>query len=117
VIARKRQLKPPDKKHSAAFGCFSRPAAPRDRRDTKIANSDTWNPKKFDHRLQVLLTTCNFPDVMLPAYASSRVSSLFFVSFVAICCWLLQSLVLATVLGLGLAPRPITGLGLSTAKA
>jgi len=47
--------------------------------------------------LTVLLTTANFPDVMLPAYDQSRAVAIFFVSFLLICLFLLMNLVLATV--------------------
>lgn len=47
--------------------------------------------------LFVLLTTANFPDVMMPAYAKSRWSSLFFVIFLIIHLYLLMNLMLAVV--------------------
>lgn len=47
--------------------------------------------------LMVLLTTANFPDVMMPIYSQSRVASLFFMSFLAIGQLLVMNLVFASV--------------------
>ncbi|XP_059474256.1 two pore calcium channel protein 1-like [Neocloeon triangulifer] len=47
--------------------------------------------------LFVLLTTANFPDVMMPAYARSRWNSIFFVSYLSIVLYLLMNLLLAVV--------------------
>lgn len=48
--------------------------------------------------LLILLTTCNFPDVMLPAYAGgNRAVLLFFAAFVALGVWFLLSLLTAIV--------------------
>ena len=45
----------------------------------------------------VLLTTANFPDVMLAIYAKRRASCLFFVAFVLLGLFLLMNLILAAV--------------------
>jgi hypothetical protein len=47
--------------------------------------------------LFVLLTTSNFPDVMLPAYDGARISCLFFVAFIVLGLFLLMNLILASV--------------------
>lgn len=47
--------------------------------------------------LFVLLTTSNYPDVMLPAYGGARVSCLFFVAFIVLGLFLLMNLILASV--------------------
>lgn len=47
--------------------------------------------------LMILLTTANFPDVMMPIYSQSRIASLFFVSFLAIGQLLIMNLVFASV--------------------
>ena len=43
----------------------------------------------------VLLTTANYPDVMMPAYNASRPSVLFFVSFLLVGLFFCMNLVLA----------------------
>ena len=43
----------------------------------------------------ILMTTCNFPDVMLPAYKKDRIWCLFFVIYVILQIYLLMSLMLA----------------------
>ncbi|KAL1495430.1 hypothetical protein AB1Y20_016798 [Prymnesium parvum] len=48
--------------------------------------------------LFTLLTTANFPDVMLPFYKESRASSVFFVTFLLLGLFLLMNLVLAAVI-------------------
>ncbi|KAK7069934.1 Two pore calcium channel protein 1 [Halocaridina rubra] len=47
--------------------------------------------------LYVLLTTANFPDVMMPAYAKNRCSAAFFIGFLAINLYFLMNLMLAVV--------------------
>ncbi|GFU29882.1 two pore calcium channel protein 1 [Nephila pilipes] len=47
--------------------------------------------------LFVLLTTANFPDVMMPSYAMSKWSSLFFIIFIIIHVYFLMNLMLAVV--------------------
>ncbi|KFM59031.1 Two pore calcium channel protein 1, partial [Stegodyphus mimosarum] len=47
--------------------------------------------------LFVLLTTANFPDVMMPAYAKSKWSSVFFIAFIIIHVYFLMNLMLAVV--------------------
>ena len=47
--------------------------------------------------LFVLLTTANFPDIMMPGYAHSRLSSLFFVAFLVAGVFFFMNLVLATI--------------------
>ncbi|CAL1300034.1 unnamed protein product [Larinioides sclopetarius] len=47
--------------------------------------------------LFVLLTTANFPDVMMPSYAMSKWSSLFFIVFIIIHVYFLMNLMLAVV--------------------
>ena len=44
-----------------------------------------------------LLTTANFPDVMLPAYQKNYFSMIFFVSFLLVGLFFLLSLLLASV--------------------
>ena len=53
-------------------------------------------PRALDSLL-VLLTTANFPDVMLPSYAHSRATALFFVPFLLVVLFLLLNLLLAAV--------------------
>jgi len=48
-------------------------------------------------QLTILLTTCNFPDVMMPAYTSSRSAILFFGAFLLIGTLFLLNLILAVV--------------------
>uniref|UniRef100_A0A1B6DU32 EF-hand domain-containing protein n=2 Tax=Clastoptera arizonana TaxID=38151 RepID=A0A1B6DU32_9HEMI len=45
----------------------------------------------------VLLTTANFPDVMMPAYAKSKWYCLFFISYLCIVLYILMNLMLAVV--------------------
>lgn len=45
----------------------------------------------------VLLTTANFPDVMMPAYAQSRWNAIFFISYISISLYVLMNLMLAVV--------------------
>ncbi|XP_065336361.1 two pore calcium channel protein 1-like isoform X1 [Cloeon dipterum] len=47
--------------------------------------------------LFVLLTTANFPDVMMPSYAKSKWNSIFFISYISIVLYLLMNLLLAVV--------------------
>lgn len=47
--------------------------------------------------LFVLLTTANFPDVMMPAYASSRFNAAFFIVYLALVLYFLMNLLLAVV--------------------
>ncbi|KAG8190159.1 hypothetical protein JTE90_008693 [Oedothorax gibbosus] len=47
--------------------------------------------------LFVLLTTANYPDVMMPSYAVSKWSSLFFITFIIIHVYFLMNLMLAVV--------------------
>lgn len=47
--------------------------------------------------LLVLLTTANYPDVMMPAYKLGRATFLFFATFICIGCFLLVNLVTAVV--------------------
>jgi len=43
----------------------------------------------------VLLTTSNFPDVMLPAYGKNRLDCLFFIFYLVVGLFLLMNLLLA----------------------
>ncbi|XP_045469112.1 two pore channel protein 1-like [Harmonia axyridis] len=45
----------------------------------------------------VLLTTANFPDVMMPSYAISKWSALFFISYISTVLYVLMNLMLAVV--------------------
>ncbi|XP_076256245.1 two pore calcium channel protein 1-like isoform X5 [Rhynchophorus ferrugineus] len=45
----------------------------------------------------VLLTTANFPDVMMPSYAVSRWSAVFFISYISTVLYVLMNLMLAVV--------------------
>lgn len=66
-----------------------------------------FSPNKHDpyfssfHRsfinLFVLLTTANFPDVMMPAYSHSRWAAVFFILYLSIVLYFLMSLMLAVV--------------------
>ncbi|XP_078337926.1 two pore channel protein 1-like [Crassostrea virginica] len=47
--------------------------------------------------LFVLLTTANYPDVMMPSYASSRFSAAFFIVYLALVLYFLMNLLLAVV--------------------
>merc|ERR1711871_1525138 len=47
------------------------------------------------YHLWILLTTANFPDIMLPAYAYNKMNSLFFILFLGIGLYFLQNLVFA----------------------
>jgi len=49
------------------------------------------------YQLIVLMTTCNFPDVMLPAYNVNFWNSLYFISFLALGMYLILNLLLANV--------------------
>jgi two pore calcium channel protein len=44
-----------------------------------------------------LLTTANFPDVMLPAYYESRINCLFFIGYLVFGLYFLQNILLAVV--------------------
>ena len=45
----------------------------------------------------VLLTTANFPDVMMPSYAHSKWNAIFYISYISICLYVLMNLMLAVV--------------------
>ncbi|KRT86811.1 ion channel, partial [Oryctes borbonicus] len=45
----------------------------------------------------VLLTTANFPDVMMPSYATSKFNAIFYISYISICLYVLMNLMLAVV--------------------
>ncbi|XP_054153361.1 two pore channel protein 1-like [Oppia nitens] len=47
--------------------------------------------------LFVLLTTANFPDVMMPSYKMNRISSVFFIAFLIIHVYFLMNIMLAVV--------------------
>lgn len=53
-------------------------------------------PKSF-LSLFVLLTTANYPDVMMPAYATSHISALFFIVYISIELYFFMNLFLAVV--------------------
>ena len=57
-------------------------------------------------QLYILATTSNFPDIMMRAYASNRLTFLFFGSFLVVCLWFLLNVVLA-VLARGAASTQI----------
>jgi hypothetical protein len=79
------------------FVLFNRIAA-----EVRVANSTAdltaISFDTFPHSVvstYVLLTTANFPDVMMPAYNRNRFYSIFFVAFLVIVLYLIMSLVLA----------------------
>jgi len=43
----------------------------------------------------VLMTTSNYPDVMLPAYMKTRVACIFFISYLVVGLFLMMNLLLA----------------------
>jgi len=45
----------------------------------------------------ILLTTANFPDVMLPAYEAARINCLFFIGYLVLGLYFLQNILLAVV--------------------
>ncbi|XP_013398994.1 two pore calcium channel protein 1 isoform X2 [Lingula anatina] len=47
--------------------------------------------------LYVLVTTANFPDVMMPAYDSNPLYAIFFISYIFICLYIFASIVLAVI--------------------
>lgn len=47
--------------------------------------------------LWICVTTANYPDVMMPSYNDSRLSAIFFVSFMIITFFFLMNLILASV--------------------
>lgn len=49
------------------------------------------------YQLIVLLTTCNFPDVMLPAYNVNFWNSLYFILFLSMGLYLILNLLLANI--------------------
>jgi len=58
-------------------------------------NFDTLGNSYYN--MHILLTTANFPDVMLPAYNSSRANSLFFLFFLTFGLYFLMNVLLAVV--------------------
>ena len=48
-------------------------------------------------QLLILLSTANFPDVMMPAYAANRAAFLFFGTFLVLGLWFLMNLLLAVI--------------------
>jgi hypothetical protein len=55
--------------------------------------------------LLILLTTANFPDVMIPGYASNKMTMLFFCSFVIIGAFVLLNILLGIVVDVYLAEK------------
>jgi Ion transport protein len=49
------------------------------------------------YQMLILLTTANFPDVMLPAYYESRYNCLFFIGYLLIGLYFMQNILLAIV--------------------
>ena len=49
------------------------------------------------YTMLTLLTTANFPDVMLPAYYESRINCLFFIGYLVFGLYFLQNILLAVV--------------------
>lgn len=49
------------------------------------------------YRMFILITTANFPDIMLPAYEASRMNSLFFVIYTFVGLFIIMNLLLAVV--------------------
>jgi hypothetical protein len=60
----------------------------------------TWFPtaNQSFYQMLILLTTANFPDIMLPAYNNSRFSCLFFIFYLMLGLYFLQNILLAVVL-------------------
>ena len=48
-------------------------------------------------QLFILLTTANFPDVMMPAYAAHRAAAIFFLAFVSLGVFFLMNFLLAVI--------------------
>ncbi|XP_067014675.2 two pore channel protein 1 [Anabrus simplex] len=71
------------------LGYFLFSADPRDQHFTTLHDSFV--------SMFVLLTTANFPDVMMPAYARSKWFSIFFISYLCIVLYVLMNLMLAVV--------------------
>jgi two pore calcium channel protein len=65
--------------------------------NTEEGAADFCSLRRALWTLLILLTTANFPDVMMPAYARNRASSLFFISFVIIGIFVLINILLAIV--------------------
>ncbi|KAK9820293.1 hypothetical protein WJX72_008669 [[Myrmecia] bisecta] len=71
---------------------------------TLIFHNDTEEGQKYFSTVQgamwsllILMTTCNYPDVMMPAYTSSRVSAIFFAAFLLLTWLFCMNLLLAVV--------------------
>lgn len=60
-----------------------------------VLNFDTLGDSYYN--MHILLTTANFPDVMLPAYNSSRANSLFFLTFLTFGLYFLLNVLLAVI--------------------
>ena len=58
-----------------------------------ITYYDTFGDATFN--MLVLLTTSNYPDVMLPAYRENRVASIFFIVYLIFGLFLFMNLLLA----------------------
>jgi len=54
-------------------------------------------PSSSFYNMYILLTTANFPDVMLPAYNANRLSCLFFIFYLIFGLYFIQNLLLATI--------------------
>jgi hypothetical protein len=65
--------------------------------DTVEGSEDFCSFRRSLWSLLILLTTANFPDVMMPAYSNNRAAAIFFISFVVIGIFVLMNILLAIV--------------------
>lgn len=55
------------------------------------------SPGESLYSMMILLTTANFPDVMLPAYNADRINVLFFLAYLIVGLYFLQNILLAII--------------------
>lgn len=56
------------------------------------------SPHEAIYNMIILMTTANFPDVMLPGYYERRLNSLFFIIYLVFGLYFLQNILLAVVI-------------------